>query len=80
MQASVAPARTGCLELTVCSAGDGQPIIATATIELTGTFNMSATDGQWKPFTSQQRGRQAPLGLPLGRPYIDDAGLAVAGG
>jgi hypothetical protein len=34
---------------------EGQPIIAAATIELAGTFNMSATGKQWKPFTSRQR-------------------------
>jgi hypothetical protein len=34
---------------------DGQPIIAAATVELAGTFNLSATDEQWKPFTSRQR-------------------------
>jgi hypothetical protein len=34
---------------------DGQPIIAAATIEMTGRINMSATTEQWKPFTSQQR-------------------------
>jgi hypothetical protein len=34
---------------------DGQPIIAAATIEMTGTMNMSATGEQWKPFTSNQR-------------------------
>ncbi|MDB5729024.1 MAG: hypothetical protein JWQ00_2229 [Noviherbaspirillum sp.] len=34
---------------------EGQPMIAAATVELTGTFNMSATDEQWKPFTSRQR-------------------------
>jgi hypothetical protein len=34
---------------------DGQPIIAAATIEMTGTMNMSATAEQWKPFTSHQR-------------------------
>jgi hypothetical protein len=34
---------------------DGQPIIAGATIEMTGTINMSATAEQWKPFTSHQR-------------------------
>ena len=33
----------------------GQPIIAAATVELAGTFNLSATDEQWKPFTSRQR-------------------------
>ena len=34
---------------------DGQPIIAAATVNLTGTFNLSATAEQWKPFTSWQR-------------------------
>lgn len=34
---------------------EGQPLIAAATVELAGTFNMSATDEQWKPFTSRQR-------------------------
>jgi hypothetical protein len=34
---------------------DSQPIIAAAAVELAGTFNLSATDEQWKPFTSRQR-------------------------
>ena len=34
---------------------DGQSLVAAATVELAGTFNMSATGGQWKPFTSRQR-------------------------
>jgi hypothetical protein len=34
---------------------DDQPIIAAATLELAGTFNMSPTREQWKPFTSKQR-------------------------
>lgn len=34
---------------------DGQPIIAAATLEMTGTMNMSATAEQWKLFTSRQR-------------------------
>ena len=34
---------------------DGQPFIATATFELAGTINMSATGEQWQPFTSTQR-------------------------
>ena len=34
---------------------DGQPFIATATFNFSGTFNMSANGGaQWKPFTSTQ--------------------------
>ena len=33
---------------------DGQPIIASATLELAGTFNMSPTGERWKPFTSTQ--------------------------
>ena len=34
---------------------DGQPIITAVTIDMAGTFNMSATDEQWKPFTARQR-------------------------
>ena len=34
---------------------DGQPIITAVTIDMAGTFNMSATGEQWKPFTSRQR-------------------------
>ena len=34
---------------------DGQPIITAATFAMTGSFNMSATGEQWKPFSSQQR-------------------------
>ena len=33
----------------------GQAIVSAATIQMTGTFNMSATDEQWKLFTSRQR-------------------------
>lgn len=34
---------------------DGQPVITAVTIDLAGSFNMSATGEQWKPFTSRQR-------------------------
>lgn len=34
---------------------DGQPIITAATVQHTGTFNMSETGESWKPFTSTQR-------------------------
>lgn len=34
---------------------DGQPIIAAATVEHIGTFNLNPTGEQWKPFTSKQR-------------------------
>lgn len=34
---------------------DGQPIIAAASLKLSGTFNMSEASEQWKPFTSEQR-------------------------
>ena len=33
----------------------GQPIISAVTINIAGTFNMSPTGEQWKPFTSRQR-------------------------
>jgi hypothetical protein len=29
---------------------EDQPVIAAATVELAGTFNMPATGEQWKPF------------------------------
>jgi hypothetical protein len=34
---------------------EGQPIVSALTIDMAGTFNMSATAEQWKPFTSRQR-------------------------
>ena len=34
---------------------DGQPMIASASFELAGNINMSATGENWKPFTSTQR-------------------------
>lgn len=34
---------------------DGQPLIASATFELAGKINMSATADNWKPFTSWQQ-------------------------
>lgn len=34
---------------------NGQPIVTAATIQMTGTFNMSATGEQWRSFTSRQR-------------------------
>jgi hypothetical protein len=34
---------------------EGQPIVAAVTIQHRGTFNMSETADQWKPFTSTQR-------------------------
>jgi hypothetical protein len=34
---------------------DGQPIVAAASVTHRGTFNMSESAEQWKPFTSKQR-------------------------
>jgi hypothetical protein len=34
---------------------EGQPIVSALTIDMAGTFNMSATAEHWKPFTSRQR-------------------------
>ena len=34
---------------------EGQPVIAAVTVDMAGTFNLSATGAQWKPFTSKQR-------------------------
>ena len=67
---------------------DGQPIIVSANIEMTGTINMSATAEQWKPFTSRQRVvTRRPgflwdaqvfmfLGLPA---YVEDSYIAGRG-
>jgi hypothetical protein len=45
---------------------DGQPIIASTTIAMAGTINMSPTAEQWKPFTSTQRAVNAATGLRPG--------------
>ncbi len=34
---------------------EDQPIVTAATIQMTGTFNLSATGDQWRRFTSRQR-------------------------
>jgi hypothetical protein len=34
---------------------EGQPMVAAVSVEHAGTFNMSETGEQWKPFTSSQR-------------------------
>jgi hypothetical protein len=34
---------------------DGQPVVSAISVEHTGTFNMSDTGEQWRPFTSTQR-------------------------
>lgn len=53
----------------------GQPIVAAATVEHTGTFNMAATgEPQWKAFTSHQR-------VVTRRPgFLWDARMAMAPG
>jgi len=33
---------------------DGQPVITAATVNMAGSFNLSPTAQQWRPFTSQQ--------------------------
>jgi hypothetical protein len=67
---------------------EGQPIVAAVNLEHTGTFNLSATGEQWKPFTSTQRvitrrpgfdwdGRISMLpGLPV---YVHDSYVAGEG-
>ncbi len=53
---------------------DGQPIITVVTIDLAGTFNMSTTGEQWKPFTSRQR-------VTTSRPgFVWDASISMAPG
>jgi hypothetical protein len=67
---------------------DGQPIVASVSVEHVGTFNMGETTEQWKPFTSTQRvvtrrpgfdwdGRVAMMpGLSV---YVHDAYVAGEG-
>lgn len=66
----------------------GQPIIAAATLAMSGTMNMSATGEQWKPFTSQQRVLtrrpgflwDAQLFIVPGLPvYVEDSYIAGQG-
>jgi hypothetical protein len=53
---------------------DGQPIVSALAIDMTGTFNMSFTAEQWKPFTSRQR-------VVTSRPgFLWDARLSMAPG
>lgn len=52
----------------------GQPIVTAVTLEHTGSFNMSPTGEQWKPFTSRQR-------VIVRRPgFLWDARIAMAPG
>jgi hypothetical protein len=44
---------------------EGQPIITAATITHTGTFNMSETGEQWRPFTSSQQVTTQRLGFAV---------------
>lgn len=53
---------------------DGQPIVAAASIEHAGTFNMSASGDKWQPFTSRQRVTTQCPG------FIWDARITVAPG
>jgi hypothetical protein len=53
---------------------DGQPLLSAVSMEHTGTFNMSETEEQWKPFTSMQR-------VILQRPgFVWDARIRMAPG
>ena len=42
---------------------DGQPIVTAVTLTQSGTFNLSATAAQWKPFTATQRFTTAQPGF-----------------
>ncbi len=51
---------------------EGQSLVAAVSVEHTGTFNMSETGEQWKPFTSTQR-------VIAGRPgFVWDARVRMA--
>lgn len=67
---------------------EGQPLIAAVNLEHTGTFNMSETGEQWKPFKSTQRViTQCPgfvwdariCMVPLLNVFIHDAYIAGEG-
>jgi hypothetical protein len=45
---------------------DGQPLIGAATVDMTGTINMSPNGEQWKPFTSTQRAVNSVAGSSSG--------------
>ena len=52
----------------------GQAIVSAATIEISGTFNLSATGEQWRPFASRQR-------ITTSRPgFLWDAGISMLPG
>ena len=52
----------------------GQAIVSAATIEISGTFNLSATGEQWRPFASRQR-------VTTSRPgFLWDAGISMLPG
>jgi hypothetical protein len=42
---------------------DGQPMVSAVTLTQTGTFNLSATVAQWKPFTATQHFATARVGF-----------------
>ena len=53
---------------------DGQPIITAVSIDMAGTFNLSATGDQWKPFTARQQ-------VTTRRPgFVWDAGIQMLPG
>ena len=57
---------------------DGQPIVSSVTIDMAGSINMSATAGQWKPFTSRQRVVTSVNGSSPG--FIWDAKISMLPG
>ncbi|MCX7790289.1 MAG: hypothetical protein N2378_06585 [Chloroflexaceae bacterium] len=53
---------------------EGQPVVASARVELTGAFNLSQTGEQWRPFTSTQH-------VVTHRPgFVWDARISMAPG
>jgi hypothetical protein len=56
---------------------DDQPIISAVIADLSGTFNMSPTGEQWKPFTSRQRIVTSPPGFLWDAKVATLPGVAV---
>jgi hypothetical protein len=53
---------------------EGQPVVSAVDVELAGTFNLSASEEKWKPFTSRQRVVIRPPG------FLWDAVIAMLPG
>ena len=56
---------------------ENQPLVATVSLEHTGTFDMGEDSAQWKPFTSTQRVVTRPPGFDWDARIVVAPGIAV---